>query len=514
MMRRLTSMLPIALWLALPGVAHAAPTDEEVKAMQQRIQSLESKLEQMQKLLEARPAPAAPAAVAQAGAAPQWGDPAQAPAKLSQQELDAMKQKLARQELKVDKLYTESTEGAGAGLEVSGYLDPWYVVNKNQNTASFQFLNGDPYTYYNSSQGDVFLRIVKTFGEGPSAPKVDIQIAPSRGYGTDNTNSDGYAFASIFHQALFYAPVNDLWTFNAGFTAGYSGYEYFESTLMQTITHNLLYDFALGGSQVGAGMIYTKGDWIVKAFLGNEQYFTIGSIAAPDQANRTPTLTARVDYTWNSALYLGGSMAIGRNTLYGPLEGCADGGYGYQCTSAKPYSTRATIGMDLTYLTADAQYNAEWDVGTVQNGAWNGGNALWWGLSGQAHQQWSTAALGRIGATLRLDYLNNQRNGGGTSSLYLANDTNPGTDTSNGFGIDPACYASDVDADGNSNNGRNCKGANRYALSAAFSAYPTEKWTLKAEYRYDWSNLRVFGTSDGQLRKNNSVFSLATVYAF
>ena len=48
-----------------------------------------------------------------------------------------MKQKLARHELKLGRLYQDAFESPGSGLQVTGYIDPVYVVNRNQRTASF-----------------------------------------------------------------------------------------------------------------------------------------------------------------------------------------------------------------------------------------------------------------------------------------------------------------------------------------------------------------------------------------
>lgn len=508
-------------WSALLALAAPvqAASDEEVQAMQRRIQSLEAKLEQMSKLLESRGITAAPEPAAGSG----WGAPAPAPAKLSQPELDAMKQKLARHELKLGRLYQDAFDSPGSGLQVTGYVDPVYVVNRNQRSASFLFLDAsDPYTYDHSQVGDVFLRIQKTFGEGLLAPKMDLQLAPARGNGAFNTRSDGTIVSSIVHHALATLPVSDTYSVQAGYSAGYSGYEYYESTLTHTISHNLLYDFSAPGNMVGAGLAYAATNYTMagKVFIGNEEYFMAGSRAG-GAPNRMPSVMARFDYTPNTAYYVGGSLYLGRNTLYSAYD--YDGnlvcpgdaaGYGYQCSSPRAYTTKFQGEIDLGYYTADSQYNAEVDYGFVENGAWNGKQAVWWGVSGLAHQKWNVASLGRVGATLRVDYLNNSRNGGGGSNLYFGGPDTPGTDPLNGFGIDQNCYWNDVDADGNSNNGRNCKGANRYALTLAVLAYPSDRWTLKAEYRRDWASLPVFWTHDYQFRRHNDVFSLQTVYSF
>lgn len=508
---------PLALPLALlaPSALAQTASDADVKAMQKRIDSLETQLEAMRKLLESRlPAPAsAPAAApAAAAGAASWGDKPAAPAQLSQSELDDMKRKVARQEMRVNKLYADTYDSPGSGLQITGYIDPTYVVNNDLKTASFQFLNRDPYTYDNSTNGDIYLRIFKRFGEGPMAPNIDIQIQPARGSGTFDTASDGSVVASIFQQALMNVPLTDTLSAIAGYTISYAGYEYVESTMTNTVSHNLLYDFTAPANYVGVGLGYIEGPWAIKGFLGNEEYYNIGS-RADVHSNRTPTLMVRADYTYNSALYLGGSFNVGRSTLYGPIEGC-ETGFGYQCTSNSAYGGKFQMELDMTYLAADVQYNAQIDYGQQKKSAWNGGTATWWGFSALAHRKWSTASLGRMGATVRLDYLNNEKNGGGGSGWYLSNEVAPGTDAYNGFGIDPNCWVNDVDTDGNSNNGVNCKGANRWALTTAVLFYPTDQWTLKAEYRYDRANLPVFATRDGPYRKDNNVFSLQTVYAF
>jgi len=502
----------LALALAAPLGALAEPTEAQVQAMEKKIQALEARLDQLSRLLEAKSAPAAPTGAA-TPASPAWGDPVAAPAQISQAEYDKLKQRVARQDMKVSKLFTDAYDGPGAGLQITGYLDPTYVVNKNRRSASFQFLNaGDPYSYDNSENGDVFLHITKTLGEGLLAPKADVQLAMTRGYGSFATNSSGTVVPSIVHQATLAVPISDTTVVVAGRFGGFAGYEYYESALVNTVSHNLLYDFSAAGGMTGAGINITKGDWAWKTFLGNEEYYVSGSQVG-QRPNRVPAFGARLDYTANTALYLGGSVYLGRDTLYGTDTGC-DAGYGYQCVNGSGYGGKLAIDLDLSYLTADAQYNAQFDYGQIRGGAWNGGDARWWGLSGLAHRKWTTASLGRIGASVLLDYLNNSRNGGGSSSIYLGSADTPGTDPVNGLGIAPDCYAADQDADGNSNNGRNCKGANRFALTTAFMLYPSDQWTLKGEYRHDWANLAVFGTQAGSFRRSNDVFSLQMVYAF
>lgn len=511
--------LAALLSITLPSAQ--AASDEEVQAMQRRIQSLEQRLEQMARLLEAKGIAEAPATAAAPGT---WGAPASPPAKLTQAELDTMKQRLARHELKLGRLYQDAFDSPGSGLQVTGYVDPVFVANRNLRSASFYFLDaGEAYSYDHSQVGDVFLRIQKTFGDGLQAPRMDLQLAPARGNGAFNTRSDGTVVPSIIHQALATLPYNDTSAVLAGYSAGYAGYEYYESNLTHTISHNLLYDFAAPGNMVGIGWAYNATNYTTaaKVFIGNEEYLMGGSRAGATP-NRVPSIMARFDYMPNTASYFGGSVYLGRNTLYNAYDAdgnvaCASdaaGSYGYQCTAQGAYATKFHAEVDMGYATADTQYNAQIDYGVLDRGAWNGGQAVWWGLSGLVHRKWTLESMGRVGATLRLDYLNNARNGGGGGGLYLGSADTPGTDPYNGFGIDQNCYYNDVDDEGNSYNGRHCKGANRYALTLALLAYPSDRWTLKAEYRHDHASLPVFWTSDYGFRRSNDVFSLQTVYTF
>ena len=502
-----------ALACALPAAALAAPSDAELAAMQRRMQAMEARMAQMQALIDQlqqqRAAPVA--AAAPAASAGGWGDAPPA----SRDEVDALRQKVARQGMKLDRLFTDAYDSPGAGLQVTGYLDPTYVVNYGQRAASFQFLNGgDRYTYDDSSTGDVFLHISKTFGTGALAPKADLEIAPTRGYGMANTNSSGAVVPTIVHVALATVPLDAQWSATAGRAAGFAGYEYYESTLMNTLTHNLLYDFSEAGNMSGIGFNWTNArqDWAWKFFLSNEEYYANGSRGGA-LPNRVPTVAARFDYTASTALYYGGSMMIGRDTLYATDDGCASG-YGYQCTSASAYGSKFSMDLDMSYLGADLSYNAQVDFGEWVHGAWNGGTARWWGASALVHRRWTSPVVGRWGATLRADYLNDAHNGGGSPSLYLGGADAPGTDAQNGFGISPACLAAHADSGAGLDLGQSCSGSSRWALTGTLLLMPSDQWTLKAELRYDRASHAVFGTPSGQWRRGNEVFGLQSVYAF
>lgn len=513
----------------LPGLARADSVDDQLKALEAKvgaleaevhsavndhkkdeakIKTLESKLatqKQAPPTASASPGPATPAYAAASPAA----DGDNAPAQLTEGEVDKMKQQIANQQLKVNALNEASLTGPLAGLSVTGYVDPAYVASFGPKTSSFRFLNkGDPYTYYDSSIGDVFLEIKKTFGQGTYAPSVDLQIMANRGYGSDTVNGSGALTGNIFNQALINIPITDKWAFFAGYTPSFAGYEYQQSTQTFTMSHGLLYDFSEPGTFMGAGLSYWTGNWSWKAFLGNEEYQS--SAATIGQwSNRAPTVTGRVDYTWSTALDLGGSFMWGRNTLPSPSYQCGvsatcGSGFGYQGTSSSPFGNKVYVEGDLTYALADMQLNAQADFGQLQGGAWNGGTAQWYGFSLLAHRKWNSALLGRMGATVRFDYLNDQKNGGGGGGVYIPT----GNDPLNGLGVDPGCLA------GSATNGSECRGANRMDLTGTLLFYPTSQITVKAEYRHDWSNLAVFQKASGAYAKSNDVLGVQLIYAY
>jgi len=512
-MHKILKAVPLAVMFAFPLVASAAASDADVQAMQQRIDALEAKLAAMEKLMSGQKA--TPAATNSES--------------VTQSDFDDLKQKVNKQGLKLGKLVTDTYDGAGAGLVVTGYIDPTYVANSNAGSSSFRFLNNEAaYSYDTSQNGDVYLDIKKTFGEGLLAPNIEIVINPHKGYGVSNVNSTGSANPSIISQAVATVPITEEWSFTTGFAPGVAGYEYRQSNLNNAISHNLLYDFSAPASMIGVGLAYqdTNYIWSGKIFIGNEEYYTAGyqvnssgGVFPTTDSNTTPSLMARIDYQATSAIDIGGSVFIGNKTNYnglpyvlgtGPCAGlgatpqAAVAGYGYQCGNTSPFGQKTYAEVDMTATNADSVYNLQLDYGTQDGAAWNGNQAVWWGVSATAHKKWVTAALGKIGATIRLDYLGNDQNGGGGGSLYIPY----GTDTTNGFGVDPVCLAASV------TNGVECAGTNRSEMTLAFMVYPKDQLTLKAEFRRDWASTSAFLQSNGAYTNVNNVISLQSVYAF
>jgi hypothetical protein len=117
-------------------------------------------------------------------------------------------------------------------------------------------------------------------------------------------------------------------------------------------------------------------------------------------------------------------------------------------------------------------------------------DSRWWGLSGLAAYKFTPRWEGIV----RLDYLNNKKNGGGLLGYTAADDRN-------GIGPNP--------------NGDPERGANRYALSVGTSYLLNLHTTLKAEYRYDRASVPVFwDVNDDAYRKSNHLFGASMVVSF
>jgi type II secretory pathway pseudopilin PulG len=518
---------------ALPGLAFADSTSDQIKALQQQLNALQKEVKSLKsELAESKTTAkgssklaiaATPAATTAAApevdiSSPDYG---KAPARLTNDDVESMKQQIASQQLKVDSLSDAASTGPIAGLSITGYIDPSYIYNRAPGTSSFLFANHEnAYNYFNSTFGDLYLDIKKTFGVGPMAPSAEITLMPNRGNGiTLLANEHGDIGNNILNTAVVTVPVTATQTFVAGLMSSFGGYEVQQSNQMLTLTHNLLYDFSDPGSYVGVGWNYTPdgSQWAFKFMLGNEQYRTYGAVTQTGTnalgdpittSNKIPTFTARADYTMSSALDIGGSFNIGRQTLSSATN--SDGqvvyGPGGQATSSGGYFFFGEV--DATYTLADIQYNAEVDYGQQQRAAFNGGNAQWYGLSLLAHRKFNAPVVGRMGVTARYDLLADSKNGGGGGGVALNGN---GMDPYNGFGIGADCLANSQAGGGY---GFECKGAVRQDVALDLLFYPTQQITVKVEYRHDWASQKVFLRNDGSYSKSNDLLGAQFIYAF
>ena len=233
---------------SLPGMAMADATSDQIKALQAQLNALQKEVKQLRSEVASRPKAAAASTAAPAPAvvaapvdisSPDYG---KAQATLTKDQVDAMKQQIANQQLKVDSLVDAANTGPIAGLSVTGYIDPTYLYNRAQSSSSFLFANHESsYNYFNSTFGDLYLDIKKTFGVGPMAPSAEITLMPNRGNGiTLLQNEHGNIGNNILNTAVVNVPLTAITTLVAGLIPSFGGYEVQQSNQMLTLTHNLL----------------------------------------------------------------------------------------------------------------------------------------------------------------------------------------------------------------------------------------------------------------------------------
>ncbi|RZI86633.1 MAG: DUF3138 family protein [Rubrivivax sp.] len=458
-------LLPIALavCLAFPGAARAGVNEDilnELRALKSRVAELEQKLE---------------AQGAQIAATPQGMTVEQ-------------QQEMARVTVKTEAMEDARDALGLKNLKISGYMDPTFIYNLRQDRAGFQFLNrveDDLYNYDNSYFGAAVIDFTK---ETDGGSRWRLTLAPNRGVGTV---FDGN---SPIHEASVSIPLTDLQTrLIAGQIPDWSGYEYLQPTLNKLITHNLLFDFTLPTAYTGAGLELTRGKWLMKGMLAN---VNASKRAAKDTS---PALAYRVDYAKGEFQGFGfaGVHGKAKNFTENVLDGSGD-------PIAQRDSRIDLFELDAYFIRGDWTVQGQWSIGRqadasitpqAADGSLRAGQ--WWGLSALAAYKFQP----RLEGTVRADYINNRKNGGGLLGYTLADGRN---------GIGPA----QVDADLDGINDDNEHGVNRSALTFGLSYLYNLNTTFKFEYRYDHASGPVFLDSQNTYKKDNQLIGASVLVSF
>jgi hypothetical protein len=459
-----TLLWPVAAWSqGQPAPATTADVARELKALKDRVNELEKKLEAQ---------PTQPAA--QAGMTPD------------------QQQDFNRIAVKTEALEDARDMNGFKGLKVSGYMDPTFVYSQRQHRAGFQMLNSvadGGYTFDNSYIGMALLDLVK---ETDSGSRWRLTLAPQR-----STQAVAEGSASILHEASVSIPITDLQTrFIAGHIPDWSGYEYLPATQTKTITHNLLFDLTLPTAYTGAGMELTRDKWIIKGVLANMN----GSKRSAGE--KTPVLAYRVDYAKGEFQGFGFAGVHGRaanntenivdvnnnNEVIGQRDARVD------LFEFDAYFIRGdfTAQGQLSWgRQAKASVSADPVTGDLRT-------AYWSGLSGLLAYKFEP----RLEGVVRADYIFNKQNGGGLLT-YATNDP------INGIGY------SQQDADGDGTPDNVNRGVNRGALTLGLNYAFNLNTVFKCEYRYDWATGEVFeNTKDGSFKKHNQLIATSVVVSF
>lgn len=467
------SVLALAAQMAIALPARAQSMEE----MRQMIIDLKARVEQLEAANKAQ---------------------AEAPPPVDPEEFNRVK-------TKAEALEDQKEASGFRALKISAGIDPSWIYSQAKGQGSYSFLNnfvslngsGESYSYDNSYFGLGWLDFQKELDGGT---KFRLTLAPSKSTGSQ------YNAGNIVHEATASIPLSDAQTrLIVGQMPDFSGYDsYFNTNSWNTalnqnhsITHNLLFDFTAGTFYTGAGLDLTRGPWETKVVVGN--------FNSPRNDPSTTTYGAGIK---SPTLIYNATYAPGQAEFY-TLEFT-----GYEGSMPTLSGTRGRVDqfeIDGSILRGSSSMYLEYVMGQQHGGAFNGGDSQWFGLSGQYAYRFTPKFEG----SLRLDYLHNSKNGGGTYNL-ANNDPNPACrsaaspvcntgDFINGFG------PGDPNAPGFDPN----KGANRSAITFGLNYNYSINVAFRAEYRLDMADKPTFYYfNDGIYRKTNQIFGLQTVVSF
>jgi Protein of unknown function (DUF3138) len=441
------------------------------------------------------------------------------------QELDALKEKVRQLEdkmqkpastddkaeadrvrVKVESLEDDREASGFKGLKFSGFVDPTYIYNKNTNTSSFVFMNNfiptagssDIYTYDNAYFGTALLRIEKELDSGS---KMFMEIMPHKSYGSS------FNIGSLINQAYISIPLtSSRFKFIAGQVGSWPGYEYQLPTAKKTITNNLFFDFTEPTFVTGAGLDYTEGKWQYKGIVGNLN-------TGRDKVTRAPVVHYRVDYS------KGEFQGFGFSGLHGQAPGNFGAGLAFNPASAADPTLPPLAAPDRThfdyfevdgyFIRGDVTMQAQLDFGRHKQAAFNGGDSQWAGISVLGAYKITPRTEG----ILRVDYIDNHKNGGGTPNISLITCGDPTVATSCTFGDSLNGFGPDVS--GTDPNANFDRGAKRTAITLGYNYGWNLNTLLKFELRHDRADLPVFfDAKNNSFTKSNTIFGASTVMSF
>ncbi|MBL0719941.1 DUF3138 family protein [Piscinibacter sp. Jin2] len=438
---------------ALPAAAQSASEEllKELRELKARVGELEKRLIEAETKAKAAPAAAAPAGMTAE----------------QQQDFNRIAVKTEAME---DNIETWGIKG----LTISGYIEPVFIYNRNQDRAGFQFLNSqsDGYFYDTSFMGAASIDFTK---ETESGTRFKLTLTPQRGVG----EAIG---GGIVQEATVSIPLSDLQTrLIVGQVPDWSGYEYQQPTLNPFTTHNLLYDFTLPFGYTGVGLDVTRGKWWMRGILGQLNLTTRGA------GEKSPMVAYRVDYSRGEFQGFGFAGVHGRVFNFGTGTN----------------TTAHLFEIDGYFIRGDWTVQGQFSYGQQADAAINGGDSRWYGVSALA----GYSITPRLQALVRADYLENSKNGGGFfgfSSPDGRNGIGPGVE---GFVLDEGGAPLEPIF--------GTRGADRYALTLGLKYLFNQNTTFKAEYRFDGASERVFeDVRSGGFKKNNHLLGGSVVVFF
>ena len=374
-------------------------------------------------------------------------------------------QQVARLEQRVD-LAEDTAEKSGfKGMTVKGVIEAAYQQDSIGQASTFSARSGNG--------GTAMIEFSKET-DGGDGINWTLRLEPNG--------------ANIVHEATVSAPLVRGTRIYGGVIPDFQGYEYAWSNLNPLLTHNALFDLTGPTTYEGLGLTHALGkNLALKWMVGNIDGGNDDGLVAP-QAKRSAGAAYRFDWTLSEYAYMG-------------LSGAHSGG-------DRKFNV---VALDGGYLRGDWMFNGHLNVGNLDGGAYNGGNANWVGLSALAGYKLTP----RLSLIARADHIMNKDNGGGTYvDNYLQNAgavDGAGMPLLGNNGLGP-----EVDETGALalDGGGNPVGASltRLSLGTNYLLNPTTQW--KTEIRLDQSSGHNFLDADGKYKKEKFTIGTSLVVAF
>ena len=365
-------------------------------------------------------------------------------------------QQVTRLEQRVD-LAEDTAEKSGfKGLTVKGVIEAAYLQDTIGQASTFAARSGNG--------GTAMIEFTKET-DGGDGINWTLRLEPNG--------------ANLVHEATVSAPLARGMRVYGGVMPDFQGYEYFWANLNPLLTHNALFDLAGPTSYEGMGLTHALGkNLALKWMVGNIDGGNDDGLGA----KRTAGLAYRFDWTLSEYAYLGLS--------------------GAHSSANRKFNV---VAVDGGFARGDWMFNGHLNVGDLDGGAYNGGNAKWVGVSALAGYKLTP----RLSLIARADHLSNKDNGGGTYAANFLNnafDAN-GMDPTGGTGIGPEM--DDTGAITDPNVGASLT---RVSLGTNYLLNPTTQW--KTEIRMDQSSGNNFLDADGKYKKEKFTIGTSLVVAF
>jgi hypothetical protein len=389
----------------------------------------------------------------------------------AQPDTTALVQQVNRIEQKQDLAADDQEKSGFKGLKVNGTIEATFNYDDLNKSHNFSSSAGSGY-----GGESAMLQFTKESQDGEGIDWT-LRLLPG-------------STSNPVHEASISVPLDKENRIIGGLIPDYQGYEYVFANANPTlgnqlITHNALYDLVGPTAYAGIGMSHTfaNGTYALKWIVGNIDsalYDTDATNPAVSNSNtKSVGFAARGDWFINEFAYIGLSVA------HGSVNRNFD-----------------VMAIDGGYTHGDWAFNGQLSAGTQRNGAANGNDASWTGISGLV----SYKVVPRLQLIARADYIDNRSNGGGTYA-YNGNHGAPANDTTTGLGLGQELDSTGFAIDPN-------VGANltRISLGTNYQINPNTQW--KVEYRLDQSSGYNFQDIDGNYKQTKNMFGTSIVVSF